>query len=453
LGQYISALSNSAFLMDKPYGYLLFGIDDQSLAAVGTNFNFSKEKIGNQELESWIAINLEPRIDFRVFEFNYKTKPLVIIRIDPTKIRPVSFKGIEYIRVGSYKKKLDEYPEKERKIWDKASRTSFENRFAKDDLNDDDVLKLLDYPRYFELLGLPLPSNKEAILQKLKEERLVGPSDQKGSELYITNLGAILLAKNLKDFERLNRKAVRVIIYKGKDRLETIKEQEGNKGYATGFEGLIEYINDQLPSNEEIGKALRQIVKVYPEIAIRELVANMLIHQDFDLTGVGPMVEIFEDRIEFSNPGKPLIDPLRFIDHSPRSRNEKLAYFLRRIKVCEERGSGIDKVVNSAEVFQLPAPRFVTEEQFFKVILYAPKTLRQMNKEDKVRACYQHCCLKYVSNGVMTNETLRGRFQISEANYSMASRIIAETIHANFIKASDPGNRSKKNASYIPFWA
>jgi len=179
----------------------------------------------------------------------------------------------------------------------------------------------------------------------------------------------------------------------------------------------------------------------------------MVIHQDFEITGTGPMVEIFEDRIEISNPGRPLIDTLRFIDHNPRSRNEKLAYFMRRIKVCEERGTGIDKVIGAVEMSQLPAPSFITEETFFKVMLYAPRSLRQMNRDDKVRACYQHCCLKHVSNSVMTNETLRNRFQIEEKNYSIASRIIADTIDSKLIRPSDPNNKSRKMASYIPFWA
>lgn len=184
------------------------------------------------------------------------------------------------------------------------------------------------------------------------------------------------------------------------------------KGYAIGFEGLVDYINDKLPANEEIGKAFRKEVKMYPELAIRELVANALIHQDFRETGTGPMLEIFNDRIEISNPGKPLIDTLRFIDYSPQSRNERLASLMRRVNICEERGSGIDKVINEVELYQLPAPNFIEIDNSLKVIMYSYKTLRQMDKQDKVRACYQHFCLKYVSNEFMTNTSLRDRFII-----------------------------------------
>lgn len=192
---------------------------------------------------------------------------------------------------------------------------------------------------------------------------------------------------------------------------------------------------------------------MYPELAIRELVANAIIHQDFKETGTAPMVEIFEDRVEITNPGKPLISTMRFIDHNPQSRNEKLAHFMRRMSICEERGSGIDKVIFECEYFQLPAPKFIEGENYTRIIIYAHKTLRQMDKEDKIRACYLHSCLKYVSGEHMTNNTLRGRFGIEEKNYSIASRIIAEAIKSGQIKDYDPDNKSKKHSKYVPFWA
>jgi len=227
----------------------------------------------------------------------------------------------------------------------------------------------------------------------------------------------------------------------------------GNKGYASGFQGLVAYINQQLPTNEVIEKALRKVVKMYPEIAIRELVANALIHQDFTEQGTGPTVEIFQDRIEITNPGKPLIEPLRFIDHQPQSRNEKIAHFMRRANICEERGSGIDKVVHLAEIFQLPAPNFIQENNFLKAIMYTHKTLTQMDRNDKIRATYQHCCLKYVSNENMTNQSLRERFKIEPKNYSTVSRIIADTIQEKLIKEYDLTNKSRKYAKYVPIWA
>jgi len=202
-----------------------------------------------------------------------------------------------------------------------------------------------------------------------------------------------------------------------------------------------------------IGSALRTDVKIYPELAIRELVANALIHQDLTMRGDGPMIEIFSDRIEITNPGKPLINPLRFIDEPPQSRNESLAAFMRRMNVCEERGSGIDKVIAQIELFQLPAPDFQVTENHTKVVLFSPRKLSGMDRQDKIRAFYQHACLQYVSGQRMTNATLRKRFSIDEKNYAIASRIIQDTIQADLIRVYDPQSASKKYASYVPFWA
>jgi len=235
-------------------------------------------------------------------------------------------------------------------------------------------------------------------------------------------------------------------------RTEALREQEGAKGYACGFEGLISYINGLLPANEVIEQALRKTVPMFPELAVRELVANALIHQNFFVTGAGPMVEIFDDRIEITNPGEPLVDTDRFVDTPPKSRNEALASLMRRFRICEERGSGIDKVVFQVELFQLPAPLFEAPEGFTRTVLFAHKPVSAMDKADRVRACYLHACLRYVTRKPMTNTSVRERFGIAEKNASMASRLLNEAVEAGLIFVEDPdaGTRSR---SYLPFWA
>lgn len=450
LGEYISALSNSACIHEKDHGYIVFGIDDKTHRIVGTKFSPYQKGRGNEDLIPWITRLLDPRVHFEHFEFEAEGEKIVLFKIRAANSIPVKFSGEAYIRIGSYKKKLSEHTEKEKLIWTKEPSNTFENGTAYFNASADEVLRLIDYPSYFDLMGIPLPDNRTAIFEKLQQEKIIV---SKGQKFDITNLGAILFARELDSFETISRKAIRVIIYQGKTKLKTKKEQEGKKGYATGFKGLIGYINDQLPMNEEIGKAFRKEVRMFPELAIRELVANAIIHQDFSEKGTGPMIEIFDDRIDISNPGKPLISTMRFVDHNPQSRNEKLAHFMRRLNICEERGSGIDKVIFECEYYQLPAPKIIEGDNYTRVTLFEHKSLRKMDKEDKVRACYLHACLKYVSGQYMSNASLRERFGIEEKNYSMASRIIAEGIKSGLIKDQDPESNSKKHAKYIPFWA
>lgn len=451
IGEYISALSNSAALVGKQAAYVVWGVDDVTHEVVGTEFKPFLARHKKQELESWLLQKTVPKIDFCFYELLVSDEfPVVILEIQAATHTPVQFDGTEFIRVGSYKKKLNEFKEKERALWRIFDKTPFEFQAAAENVKVEDVLKLLDYPAYFDLTDQSLPEGREGILSALEAERFIAKSSN--GLWSISNLGAILFAKKLQDFRHLSRKAVRLILYKNNNRVETIRELEGNKGYALGFEGLIDYIKTLLPSNEEIGKVFRKEVPMYPELAIRELVANAIIHQDFSLTGTGPMIELFATRMEVTNPGLPLVDTSRFLDSPPQSRNEALASFMRRINICEERGTGVDKVVSETEFYQLPAPVFEVTDRHTRAVLFAYKAFSEMDKEDRMHACFMHCCLKYVNREHMNNASLRERFNIEVKNSAMVSRIIKDTLKAGLIRPYDPDAGSKA-MRYVPIWA
>lgn len=450
IGEYISALSNSAALNGKTNGYIIWGVDDTTHDILGTIFSPALSKKGNQELENWLLGNLEPKIDFRFYEIEIDNKKIVLFEIAPAYRHPIKFNGIEYIRVGSYKKSLKDFPEKERELWRIFDNIPFEKQIAVDNIDVIEVLGYLEYTKYFELLDIPLPENRNAIIESLIADNMVNKLDN--AKYAITNLGAILFAKDLSKFNNLKRKAIRVIQYKDNTKLKTLKEIVGNKGYAVGFENLIEYINNIIPSNEIIKQAFRETKSMYPELSIREIVANAIIHQDFLATGSSVMIEIYENRLEVTNPGIPLIDTERFLDSPPKSRNEALASFMRRIGICEERGSGIDKIVMQTEFYQLPAPLFRTHIDFTIATLFAHKELKDMDKSDRIRACYLHASLRYIQHDYMTNTSLRERFGIDAKNIAMVSRIIKDTVDANKIALYDE-NVGTKARTYIPSWA
>jgi len=310
------------------------------------------------------------------------------------------------------------------------------------------VIDLLDTQTFFELLKLPYPTDRAGVLERLVQERLV--DDQNGYA--IRRLGALLLAKRLEDFDELARKATRVVVYPGTSKLETKLDQVGTKGYAVGFQGLVKFVMDQLPQNEVIENALRKAVKLVPEITIRELIANALIHQDFRMTGVSVMVELYADRVEISNPGEPVVPVERFID-GYQSRNERLANLMRRMGICEEKSSGIDKVIHAVEVFQLPAPDFRVGHHRTMVILFGPRDFENMDRADRIRACYQHSALKWVMSERMTNQSLRERFRLPESKSASVSQVISLAIEAGVIKLDEKVGASRKFARYLPFWA
>lgn len=450
IGQRISALSNAAALIGKPRAYMIWGIDDASHNVVGTNFVLASQKKGNEQLENWLLRSLNPGIDFRFHKVSVDGKSVAILEIDCASQRPIAFKNEEFIRVGSLTKKLKEYPEKERALWRVFDRVRFEQGIAAERLDSDSVLSKLDYPSYFELLEMPIPDGHDTVLDALRNDGLITLSE--AGSWNITNLGAILFARNTREFPHIRRKAMRVIQYKGSGRFETLREQSDAKGYAAGFSGLIDYIMALLPSNEMIEQSLRKTTPMFPELAIRELVANALIHQDFLVTGAGPMVELFDDRIEITNPGKPLVDTDRFVDSPPKSRNEDLAALMRRFRICEERGSGIDKVVSQVELFQLPAPLFEAPGESTRVTMFARKSLSDMDKIERVRSCYIHACLRYVTGQPTNNTSIRERFGILEKNAATATKILNETLEAGQIIIRDPAS-GYRNRAYLPYWA
>ncbi len=253
IGEYISALANSAALCEKANGYMVWGIDNDTHDIVGTTFRPRQVRKGNEELENWLLRLLNPKIQFCFYEVLVDDKQVIILEITRASHSPVQFRGIEYIRVGSCQKKLKDFSEKERKLWRLFDKTPFEELIAAEHVMSEEVIRLLNYPAYFDLLGLDLPDNRDAILERLKTDEMIKPSQ--AGRWDITNLGAILFAKQLSDFRYFKRKSVRVIVYKGNSKVETEREQEGTKGYASGYEGLIGFINNLLPTNEIIEKA------------------------------------------------------------------------------------------------------------------------------------------------------------------------------------------------------
>ena len=450
IGEYISALANAAALLGAPRAYVVWGIADEDHEIVGTRFSPARTRKGNEPLETWLLQMLRPRIDFRFHEATVDGKAVVLLEVEPASGQPVAFCNTEYIRVGSSKRKLREYPEKERTLWRSFDRLTFERRSAAEGATGDEVVSLLNCPAYFDLVRLPLPAGRVPQLERLCAEGIIRSTE--AGRYDITNLGAVALARDLRDFGRLGRKAVRVIQYLGPGRHHASKEHEMHAGYAVGFREMMAYVNGILPARETVGSALRQTTFTFPETAVRELVANAIIHQDFSVRGAGPMVEIFDRRIEVTNPGESLVKPERFIDGAPTSRNEMLASLMRRFGFCEERGSGIDKVIIAVELARLPPPDFRVLPGSTRTVLFAWKELKEMDRLERLRAVYQHACLRYVLDDYLTNTSLRERFGLKEKSRASVSRIIRDAVNEGAIVPFDVKS-SPKYMKYVPFWA
>jgi predicted HTH transcriptional regulator len=450
IGKRCSALSNGARIEGRDCAYMIWGIEDGTHAVIGTGFNPDSEKAHGQILQLWLANSLLPSIAFSFRVVNHPDGRVVLLEIPAATGTPVTFKSIPYIRIGSATPKLTDYPERYQQLLERMQPYRWEQGIARQFASGDDVLALLDYSQYFRLTKQPLPDNRTGIFEKLEADRLI--ARDVADRWNITNLGVILFAARLGDFDpSLARKAVRIVIYDGSNRAAIVTHRlDGQKGYAIGFEALIDYLNGLLPKNEHIGAALREAHPLFPALAIRELVANALIHQDMTVTGAGPQIELFNDRIEISNPGRSLVKPDRMIDLPPRSRNEALASLMRRMGMCEEQGSGLDKVIQLVEVFQLPAPLLRADDNSMQIILYGPRSFAEMTQDERVRACYFHAVLKFLSGDKMKNASLCTRLGIDPKNAAQASGVINKTLKVGLIRYADADH---PRAGYIPHWA
>lgn len=449
IGRDISALANSAALLGHTYAYKVWGIDDATHELIGTNFNPKTTKVGNQELELWLRQHLSDSAEFHFERASAFNQNLVLLRIWPAQYRPVLWKGLAYIRTGSSTQELKHGSRREEELWHCTRSEVFELQSALSGLSGDEIFSKLDADSFREAFDLSETTSSEHLLHLFESERLIVA--QESGNYSVTNLGALLFARNLDDFPTISRKALRVIKYDGISPIAPSRSKTFEFGYAR-LDQMLDYIEALLPEEETIEGARRVTRHAYPHIAIRELTANMLIHQDLSITGTGPMICIFEGRVEFTNPGRSLVDVPHLLNDPPHSRNEHMAQLCRRMNLCEEAGSGWDKIVLACESNHLPAPEVEEPGDNMRVTLLHETPYRDLTLQQRIDAAYWHACAQYVQHQPMTNATLRERLGLPPSGASQVSRLIKTCLDGNMLKIADP-DAGKRYIRYLPYWA
>ena len=451
LWQIISSMSNILCINNKDIWCLIYGVKDGSLEICGTNFDPDREKIGWEPLMFKLNKNLWNTNIFSHHILEVNSKRLVVFVIKPAIDRPIQYKHIPYIRIWTSRPRLNDHPDLERKIWNNLYNRNYENQVIKYWLMPNEVFKLLDISLFLQHKWIALElDNIEQILYYLKEEWYV----TSGLGRYnITHLWALLYAKSLWQFYDSASKWIRVIQYNWNDKMAESKIMSGDKWYAVWFEGLMGIIKLLLPNYEYIDETWKRLQKtIYPLIALREFIANAIIHQDLSCTGQNIRIEIFWNRIEITNPWIPIIDVTRFID-SWKARNDLLSDKMRKLWFCEKLWWWVDKAIIEIEKSKLPAPKIETIWNETKVTLFSQREIENLTREDKMRACYQHSVIRWISHDYMNNASLRERLWLKETQHNIASKIIKDATSDGLIKVLDPEQRANKYIKYIPFWA
>ena len=453
-GENISGIANSCTYYKRDFGYIICGIEDKTLVEKGVDFDPFNMKVGNQDLE----LNLRSKlvgVDFEFLPFKKDGKDFLIIEIYKSQGQISSFEKIQYFRLGKNIKKLSDCSQEiQQKMFYSIRNSQFWNKSVLENISENEVLNLLHYDVYYIKQNKPIPTNVENIIADFLDEGFLVKNEDNYD---ITFLGGVLFARNLYKIDDLLDKRVRVITFKTKSKINGYTNDiYGQKGYIAGFEDIVNYILSQIPEDQIVEGISRKHQHKFSLVSIREFLANTLIHQDF-LDSSNPTIEIYPDRIEFVNIGVCLVDINRIMDAVPKTRNPKLVDIMRRLKICEKQGSGIDRAVKDIEQMVLPAPHFENKPNGFIATLYADKPFESYTEKEKVMACYLHVCLEYIwqnENGfrLASNQTIRERFKIPLKKASTASNLIKKCIDEKLIKKFDPDNNSRKFQKYIPYW-
>ena len=116
LGEYVSALSNAAALVGKEYGYIVWGINDETHEIVGTYFDYYQD-YRHEPYQNYLNRNLSPRIKFEFGEDVIYGKRVVVLAVEASKEIPTSFNKVRYIRIGSSKDSMENNPKKEKELF------------------------------------------------------------------------------------------------------------------------------------------------------------------------------------------------------------------------------------------------------------------------------------------------------------------------------------------------
>lgn len=327
IGEYISSLSNAAAMKGRPFGYLIWGVDNDTHAYTDTAFNYRRD-VDNEPLEHYLARYVTPDVNFEFKEGWINGKRVVALVIPAARKIPTAYKNVRYLRIGSSKVNLMKYPEREAALF-----------------------RILNF-------GLPSIENTESQYQDLTFEQLFVYYGIKGitlnSRTFKKNLGLLtpdgkynLLAQLLSDNPHI---PIRFSLFNGKTKASTMYavREFGNMCLLMALDRVLDYgevLN--VPQADERNRVVeRKEVMLFNMDAFREAIINSFVHNHW-VTGNEPMFTVYEDRIEILSRGT--LAPEQTIDGFFAGEsvpvNMKLSEIFLQLHISEKSGRGVPKII------------------------------------------------------------------------------------------------------------
>lgn len=197
----------------------------------------------------------------------------------------------------------------------------------------------------------------------------------------ITNAGVLFFANNPRKY--LLQAQMTLIAFKGRDRVHIYDRRDVQDDLLTQFNAAVFFLMKHLNRRSEIKGVNRKDIYEIPFEALREAIANAIIHHDYSMRGTSLMVEVYDDRVEITNPGVfPEAQKKDFGKVSVR-RNERIADLFFRMDKVERAGTGIRRMKEAMYSAGLSAPR-IKQTSFYTIIFQRPIERHEKKVGEKV---------------------------------------------------------------------
>lgn len=398
LGEYVSALSNAAAFHYKKYAFFVWGVNDETHEIVGTAFN-QYSSYNQEPYQNFLARNLLPSINFSFEETEIEGKRVVVLIIPAATEIPTAFKEKRYIRIGSSKCNIKDYPKREIELFKRL----------------DGRMETIE----------TIPSR----YQELTFQKLFGYYGSKGivlnQQTFIKNLGLKtdegefnILAQLLSDDSHI---PLRVSIFDGETKgsnLFSVREF-GNNCLLYSLDELLRYgdVLNIIQADEKDRVVERKEVPLFDNKAFREAIINAVLHNKWT-TGNEPMISVFSDRIEILSRGTlaPAQTMEGFFLGESIPVNEKLSEIFLQLHISEKSGRGVPKIIEmyGKDAFSFRENSIVVTIPFQRVNKVGDKVGKTVGEKKPLNARRQTIISEMRDNPNVTTAELHRMLGISE---------------------------------------
>ena len=230
-------------------------------------------------------------------------------------------------------------------------------------------------------------------------------------------------------------------------------DKEFKEGIVEAFKSTYRDLNGLIPRRERIDlESGRRLVELsIPHAVVREVLSNAFAHQDLSSEEDGIVIEIFKNRVEITNSGRPVLDPLHFLDGGPAIKNEKIFAEMKNLGLVDGQGYGWRKIVKELESRSLPVPEIKVREKSITVTLLFEKPLKLLSLDQRNWTVYLHTVLRYLLSEPANNASLRQRLNLPESKSSTVSKWFRQAAEGGLLKPFDK-HSSNKAKRYVPAW-